>query len=73
VLGRVKATFQFLNLRTILIGSLLAGLLGEVMGVRMVLVLGCCCVLLAVLLLAASPLRRSRMGAKSSMAAARMG
>ncbi|HLH56494.1 MAG TPA: MFS transporter [Verrucomicrobiae bacterium] len=70
VLGRVNATFQFLNLGTILIGSLLAGLLGEVLGVRTMLVFGCCCSLLAVLLLAASPLRRFRMGAKSSMASA---
>ena len=58
MLGRVNATFQFLNLGATLIGSLIAGLLGGVLGVRLVLVLGCCCALLAVIALAASPLRK---------------
>jgi len=57
-LGRVNATLQFLNLGTILIGSLLGGLLGNALGVRLVLVLGGGCTLLATLALAASPLRR---------------
>lgn len=65
VLGRVNSTFQFLNLGAILLGSLLAGLLGEALGVRTVLVLGCCCTLAAVLLLAASPLRRFGIGSSA--------
>jgi predicted MFS family arabinose efflux permease len=62
LLGRVNATFQFLSLGAILVGSLLAGVLGEVLGVRLVLLLGCCCTLLAVLAMAASPLRRFKGG-----------
>jgi len=62
LLGRVNATFHFLSLGAILVGSLLAGALGEVLGVRLVLLLGCCCTLLAVLAMAASPLRRFKGG-----------
>jgi MFS family permease len=58
LLGRVNATFQFLSLGTSLLGSLLGGLLSEVLGVRSVLVLGGCVTLLAALMLAAPPVRR---------------
>jgi MFS family permease len=62
LLGRVNASVQFLNLGAILIGSLLGGFLAEVLGVRLVLVLGGCFTLLAALALAASPLRGFRGG-----------
>lgn len=58
LLGRVNATFQFLGLGTTLIGSLLGGLLSEVLGVRFILVLGGCSTLVATLTLVFSPLRK---------------
>jgi hypothetical protein len=57
MLGRVNATFQFLSLGTTLVGSLSGGALGELLGVRLVLVLGACVTLLAAATLALSPLR----------------
>ncbi len=60
LLGRVNATFQFLNLGATLLGTLLGGLLGEMVGVRLVLALGGCGTLLAALALALSPLREHR-------------
>lgn len=60
VLGRVNATFQFLNLGASLVASLLAGLSAGVFGVRPILLIGCCCALIAVVALTASPLRRFR-------------
>ena len=58
ILGRVNATLQFLTLGTTLFGSLSGGLLGEMLGVRLVLVLGGCGTLLAALAMAVSPLRK---------------
>lgn len=57
MLGRVNATMQFLHLGTTLAGSILGGLLGDILGVRTVLFLGAGGTLLAALILAASPLR----------------
>lgn len=57
MLGRVNATMQFLHLGTTLAGSILGGLLGDILGVRTVLFLGAGGTLLAALVLAASPLR----------------
>jgi MFS family permease len=57
LLGRVNATLQFLNLGTTLLGSLLGGLLAELLDIRLVLVIGSCGILLAALVLAASPLQ----------------
>ena len=62
VLGRVNATFQFLNLGAILIASLLAGSAAELFGVRPILIVGCGCTVLTALLLAASPLRTCKSG-----------
>jgi len=57
MLGRVNATMQFINLGAILAGSLLGGLLGQVLGVRPVLFIGASGTLLAAVALALSPIR----------------
>lgn len=67
MLGRVNATFQFLTLGATLVGSLMAGLLGGVLGVRLILVCGCGCVLLAFVAVAASPLRTFEGAAKPEL------
>jgi hypothetical protein len=56
MLGRVNATMRFVELGAILLGSLAGGLLGGVIGVRLVLVIGGCATLLAAGILALSPL-----------------
>jgi len=58
ILGRVNATFQFLSLGALLAGSLLGGLLGDGIGVRLVLALASWGTLLSAAVLALSPLRK---------------
>jgi predicted MFS family arabinose efflux permease len=57
LLGRVNASAHFLRLGALLAGSLLGGLLGEVMGVRTTLFLGAFGALLSTLWLVFSPVR----------------
>jgi MFS family permease len=58
MLGRVNATLRFLDLGAALVGTLIGGMLGEVVGVRPSLFLGGGITLLAALLLWLSPLRK---------------
>lgn len=60
LLGRATATFRFIGGGMIPIGSLLGGLLGELIGLRETLVVGCFGMLLAGVWVYASPLRGSR-------------
>lgn len=60
LLGRATATFRFVGGGMIPIGSLLGGLLGELLGLRATLVVGCFGMLLAGVWVSASPLRGSR-------------
>ncbi|MBI4338571.1 MAG: MFS transporter [Chloroflexi bacterium] len=55
MLGRVNASIRVIELSAMLIGSLVAGVLGEVIGMRLTLVVGACVGLLGVLWLAVSP------------------
>lgn len=57
VLGRVNASYQFLTMGMIPLGSLLGGVLGEVIGLRGTLVVGAIGTLLSVLWLVSSPIR----------------
>lgn len=60
LLGRVNATMHLLSLGGMLVGSLLAGLVGEVLGLQATLVVGAGCILLGALWLTFSPLRTLR-------------
>jgi len=60
LLGRVNASMQFLYLGSSLVGTLLGGLLGEVLGLRPVLFAAACGTILAGIWLAASPVRNYR-------------
>ncbi len=60
LLGRATATFRFIGGGMIPVGSLLGGLLGELIGLRETLVLGCFGMLLAGVWVYASPLRGGR-------------
>ena len=55
-LGRVNSGMRFIELGTILIGSLVAGVLGETIGLRLTILIGVCCMLAGGLWLALSPL-----------------
>jgi MFS family permease len=57
LLGRVNATIQFISLGATLAGSLLGGLLGDAVGVRLVLAAAAGGTLLSTLWLALSPIR----------------
>ena len=56
-LGRVNSGMRFIELGTILIGSLLAGVLGETIGLRFTILIGVCCMLVGALWLLRSPVR----------------
>lgn len=60
VLGRVNASIRFVGLGAMVIGSLAAGLLGGLLGLRPTLVLGFCGIFLAAGWLLRSPVRRLR-------------
>ncbi len=60
VLGRVNANLRMIELGAMLAGSLVAGLLGEVIGLRLTLVVGASAGLFGALWLAASPVRHVR-------------
>jgi MFS family permease len=60
LLGRVNASIRFAGLGVMLLGTLLAGSLGEVIGLRATLLIGAAGPLLAALLLALSPVRGLR-------------
>lgn len=57
LLGRATATYRFLGGGMIPIGSIIGGLLGEMIGLRETLIVGCIGMLLAGIWVAASPLR----------------
>jgi|SRR5271157_429294 len=57
LLGRVNATMQFIVMGGGLVGSLLGGWMGEVVGVRLVLLIGAAGTLLGAAYLAISPVR----------------
>ena len=56
-LGRVNGGMRFIELGSILIGSLLAGALGETIGLRFTILVGVCCMLAGGSWLALSPVR----------------
>jgi MFS family permease len=58
LLGRVNATMKFIALAATLAGSLLGGLLGQGVGVRLTLAGAVCCTLLAAVVIGLSPLRK---------------
>ncbi len=58
LLGRVNATVQFIDLGATLIGSLVGGLLGDMVGVHLILAVGAAGMLLSALPLALSPVRK---------------
>ena len=58
LLGRVNATMQFIVMGGGLVGSLLGGWMGEVVGVRLVLLIGALGTLLGAAYLAISPVRK---------------
>ena len=58
LLGRVNATMKFIALAATLAGSLLGGLLGEGVSVRIILAAAACATLLAGLVIGLSPLRK---------------
>jgi predicted MFS family arabinose efflux permease len=60
VLGRVSASLHMLSVGALPPGALLAGLLSELIGMRLTLLVGACGLLLAVACLLFSPLRHSR-------------
>ena len=60
ILGRVNANLRMIELGAMLAGSLVAGLLGEVVGLRLALVVGASAGLFGALWLAASPVRHLR-------------
>ena len=60
LLGRVNATMQFILMGAGLVGSLLGGLMGEVMSIRLVLMIGAVGALMGVAYLAFSPVRHIR-------------
>ena len=60
VLGRVNATMRWLSYGVIAIGAGLGGLVGELLGTRTGLALGCAGILLTVVWVVASPLRGLR-------------
>jgi MFS family permease len=62
VLGRVNATMSFLGLASTLIGVLLAGVLGELVGMRPTMYLGCVGLLGAGVMLSFSPIWNLREG-----------
>lgn len=60
LMGRVNASWQFLTVGVAPLGALLAGLLGQAIGVRLTLLCGACGIMLASLWLFLSPLRTLR-------------
>jgi len=60
VLGRINATMRWLSYGVIAIGAGLGGLVGELLGTRTGLALGCAGILLTVVWVVASPLRGLR-------------
>jgi hypothetical protein len=60
LMGRVNASIRFVGIGMMLLGTLLAGSLGQVIGLRATLVIGAAAPLLAALLLALSPVRGLR-------------
>lgn len=58
MLGRVNASMQFIGIGATLVGSLLGGILGEIIGVRPTLMLGAFGVLLSMCWLLFSPIRK---------------
>lgn len=60
ILGRVNANLRMIELGAMLVGSLVAGLLGEVVGLRLALVVGASAGLFGALWLAVSPVRHVR-------------
>ena len=60
MLGRVSASNEVLHLSTALVGLLAAGILGEIIGVRVTMVIGGVFGVLAVVVLAVSPVLRTR-------------
>lgn len=60
LLGRANASMQFLTVGAMPLGALLAGALGQSVGVRPTLLLGACGIMLALLWLFLSPLRTLR-------------
>jgi hypothetical protein len=60
VLGRIGATFRFIDGASMLLGSLLGGLLGELVGLRATLLLAVAVGSAAALWVLLSPLRKVR-------------
>ncbi|MCH8185550.1 MAG: MFS transporter [Chloroflexi bacterium] len=60
ILGRVNANLRMIELGAMPAGSLVAGLLGEIVGLRLALVVGASAGLFGALWLAASPVRHLR-------------
>ncbi|MEV5508253.1 MFS transporter [Streptomyces orinoci] len=60
LLGRMNATFRFMLTGALAVGSAVAGLLGEFVGVRMALWTGACCLALSFLPVVLSPVRTRR-------------
>ncbi len=60
LLGRVNANLRMIELGAMLAGSLVAGLLGEIVGLRLALVVGASAGLFGALWLAVSPVRHVR-------------
>jgi len=60
LLGRVNACLHMLSTAALPPGALLAGLLSELIGIRLTLLVGACGMVLAVACLCASPLRHAR-------------
>lgn len=58
ILGRVNATVRFIELGATVAGSLVGGLLGDALGVRLILAVGAGGTLLSALFMAFSPVRR---------------
>jgi predicted MFS family arabinose efflux permease len=59
-LGRVNATLRVLGQGAILSGTMIGGVLGELIGLRLTMLAGACLGAVAVLVLLASPLRANR-------------
>jgi MFS family permease len=55
--GRMNASFRFVNMAMMMFGSLLAGILGEIIGLRATLAIGVCGMILPFLRLLFSPVR----------------
>ena len=56
--GRMNASFRFINVCAMMIGALLAGLLGETIGLRATLAVGACGMFLPFIRLLLSPVRK---------------